>query len=198
MKEYRSLTGNIETRQEESEEPVISGYAAVFNRETDMGWFVESIDPGAFAQADMAETIAAFNHDENELLSRVTGADGDLVLSIDQTGLKYEFKGKNEKSREVAQNIKLGFVRGSSFAFTISSDKWEYDIPMADGTKKDKRTILGIEKLYDVSPVVFPAYGETSAMSRSIKELRNKVEHEKPKQQDLIDLKIANKQTKNK
>lgn len=194
MKEIRSITGNIEVRSEGEGEstPTIAGYAAVFNKTTDMEWYIEKIDSRAFDGCDMSDTIAAFNHEEDELLSRVTGNEGDLMLTVDNIGLKYEFKAKNECSKEVAQNISLGFITGSSFAFTTKEQSWEYDVLQADGSKKDVRTILKIEKLYDVGPVVYPAYQDTSVATRSRDESKSQMEY-KPKQLDKIDLIINNK-----
>lgn len=187
MKEIRSITGQVETRSEgEDTTPTISGYACVFNQSTDMGWFIEKVDSRAFEGCDMADTIAAFNHDEDELLSRVTGDATDLVLTVDSKGLKYEFKAKNECAKECAGNISLGFIKGSSYSYTVMEDKWEYDVKQADGSVKDERTILKLSKLYDVAPVVFPAYNQTSA------ELRSKADEGRPKpiQQDKTDYKL--------
>lgn len=178
MKEIRSITGQIEIRSEGEGEmmPTISGYACVFNQATDMGWFMEQVDSRAFEGCDMSMTIAAFNHDEDELLSRVTGDPTDLVLTVDEKGLKYEFKAKNECAQEVAQNIALKFIQGSSFAFTVDEESWEYNVKQPSGVEKDVRTIKKIGTLYDVSPVVFPAYIQTSAEMRSVYEAN------KPKQ----------------
>ena len=197
MKEIRSITGNIETRSIEGETtPTISGYACVFDKLTDMGWYLERVDRSAFNGCDMSETIAAFNHEEEELLSRVTGNEGDLSLTVDNVGLAYEFKAKNECAMECAQNISLGFIKGSSFAFTVTGEAWEYDVAQADGTVKDVRTILSIGKLYDVSPVVFPAYPQTSAEAR---ELRSRADEGRPKpvkQKDKVDIKLEILKTK--
>ena len=70
-------------------------------------------------------------------------------------------------SKEVAENISLGFIKGSSFAFNTIGEEWTYDVSQPDGSKKDVRTITKFEKLYDVSPVTFPAYNQTSVALRS-------------------------------
>lgn len=166
--ERRNLTHKVEMRQMEGEvNPTISGTAAIFNTTTDMGWYIEQIDSKAFDKADMSDVVALFNHDDDEILSRTTGQPDDLVLTIDSTGLLYEFKAKNECALEVAQNIQLGFIKGSSFAFTCNGEMWEYDVVQPDGTVKDVRTITSIEKVYDVSPVTWPAYEDTGVAARS-------------------------------
>jgi hypothetical protein len=183
--ERRSMTGNVEIRQIEGEvTPTIAGIACVFDQPTDMGWYIEKVATGAFDQADMSDVVALFNHEEEELLSRTTGKADDLVLSITQAGLGYQFKAKNECSGEVAQNISLGFIKGSSFAFSCVGEEWEYEVAQMDGQKKDVRTITKIGKVYDVSPVTYPAYQQTSVGLR-----KRQIE----KQPDLLDLKINNK-----
>lgn len=192
MKEVRSITGMIQMRAGTVEDitATISGYAAVFGVEQDLGWYIEKIDARAFDDCDMTDTIAAFNHNDSELLSRVTGEKDDLQFTIDATGLRYEFKAKNEDAKEVAKNIELGFVRGSSFQFSTKEDAWEYDVAQDGGEKKDIRTLLKIEKLFDVGPVTFPAYDLATAESNSAnKELRSIVEANRPKpEQAPVDL----------
>ena len=167
--ERRSQSGKVEVRAmgEGETTPTIAGVACVFNTQTDMGWYIEQIDKNAFVGADMTDVVALFNHEDEELLSRTTGNADDLKLSITQNGLEYEFKAKNECASEVATNIGLGFIKGSSFAFTCAGEEWEYDVAQADGSTKDIRTITKIGKLYDVSPVTFPAYSQTSVALRS-------------------------------
>jgi HK97 family phage prohead protease len=167
--ERRSLSGKVELRElgEGETTPTISGIACVFDTTTDMGWYIEKISRDAFSGADMTDVVALFNHEDEELLSRTTGNAEDLVLTVSQAGLEYQFRAKNECSKEVAQNIGLGFIKGSSFAFTCSGEEWEFDVKQADGTTKDIRTITKIGKVYDVSPVTWPAYNQTSVALRS-------------------------------
>ena len=128
----------------------------------------------------MSDVVALFNHDDDEILSRTTGSDTDLMLQVTEQGLIYRFRAKNECAKECADNIQLGFIKGSSFAFTVEGEEWSYE------GEKEVRTITKIGKLYDVSPVTWPAYQQTSAAIRS-------KQPEKRKQLDLIDLKILNK-----
>jgi hypothetical protein len=63
----------------------------------------------------------------------------------------------------VLSPIDRGDITQQSFGFTVSQDKWEdvdKDIP--------KRTILEVRELFDVSPVTFPAYPDTSVALRSL------------------------------
>ena len=50
----------------------VSGYAAVFNSPTTIGWFTEIIEPGAFDDAIAAsDARALFNHEDEYLLAKV-------------------------------------------------------------------------------------------------------------------------------
>ena len=187
--ERRNMAGMVEKREVEGDiMPLIAGVACVFEQSTDMGWYIEKVSRDAFSGCDMTDVVALFNHEEEELLSRTTGNPEDLILSITDRGLEYQFRAKNECSKEVAENIGFGFIKGSSFAFNTIGEEWEYDVPQGDGSKKDIRTITKIGKLYDVSPVTWPAYQQTSVALRS-KDLNKP----KEKQLDIIDLKINNK-----
>lgn len=166
--ERRAISGRVERREIEGDiMPEIHGVACVFEQETDMGWYIEKVARGAFQECDMSDVVALMNHDEDDLLSRTTGQADDLVLSITNEGLEYTFRAKNDCSKKVAENISLGFIKGSSFAFRTSGEAWEYDVIQPDGSKKDIRTITKFEKLYDVSPVTRPAYNQTSVALRS-------------------------------
>lgn len=166
--ERRAIQGRVERREIEGDiMPEIHGVACVFEQATDMGWYIEKVSRDAFKECDMSDVVALMNHDEDDLLSRTTGQPDDLILSITNEGLEYKFRAKNECSKEVAENIALGFIKGSSFAFRASGEAWEYDVIQPDGSKKDVRTITKFEKLYDVSPVTFPAYNQTSVALRS-------------------------------
>jgi HK97 family phage prohead protease len=146
----------------EYEYKMIEGVGAVMGVFTDMGWYREKINPTAFAGCDMTNVVSLFNHDSNEILSRTTGKQDDLILTIENNQLKYKYQIKNECAEKVAENIGLGFITGSSFMFRVKTDSWSTG---ADGV--DEREILEIEKLYELGPVTFPAYQTTTVAARS-------------------------------
>jgi HK97 family phage prohead protease len=146
----------------ETEYKMIEGVGAVMGVFTDMGWYREKINPTAFAGCDMTNVVSLFNHDSNEILSRTTGKQDDLTLTIENNQLKYKYQIKNECAEKVAENIGLGFITGSSFMFRVKTDSWSSG---ADGV--DEREILEIEKLYELGPVTFPAYQTTTVAARS-------------------------------
>ena len=161
--ERRFLSINVEARdEEEGDGKTVEGYAAVFDTDADLGGFTERIERGAFDEAlqdPKLDVAALFNHDQNQILARNRGGEGNLELWTDDKGLKYRFKlGDQSYAQDLAINLRMGLVNQSSFAFSIKEDDWS----MRDG--RDHRTIKAVN-LHDISPVVFAAYGEATAAS---------------------------------
>jgi HK97 family phage prohead protease len=141
----------------------IVGYAAVYNRlSLDLGGFREEVLPGAFdrilnRQRGKHDVVALFNHDSNIVLGRTSS--GTLELSSDDKGLRYVVTPPATRA-DVMELIQRRDVRGSSFAFTVdpSAEKFRTG---DDG--KAVRQITEVSGLYDVGPVLVPAYPATSA-----------------------------------
>jgi HK97 family phage prohead protease len=183
--EHRNTMGNIERRslildEIESDTPLLAvetrseegsnesrewivGYAAKFGvLSLDLGDFVERLDPGAFGivterrgRKKPLQTRALWNHDPNFPLARYPET---LRLTVDDVGLRYEFPVPDTTyGRDIAANIRAGIVKGSSFAFQVSSggDEWS----MEEG--RSVRTIKRVDSLIDVSPTTFPAYPDS-------------------------------------
>jgi HK97 family phage prohead protease len=159
----QELRANAESRR-------VEGYAALFGSESDvLGWFVEEIAPGAFDDVLSDDVRALYNHDENLILART--ASGTLELSIDERGLRYAFDAPNTTAgNDLLESIKRGDISQSSFGFRVRDDKWENMEMDQNGKKmtKTKRTIMKVERLFDVSPVTFPAYPDTDVARRSM------------------------------
>jgi hypothetical protein len=165
---------DLELRMD-GENPVVVGYGAVFNSESnDLGGFREYIAPGAFDGRLEDDVRFLINHDGLPL-ARTTN--GTLRLSVDEKGLKYEAKlnPKVSTSRDLIELLKDGTINQSSFAFIVEDDSWE----VKDGT--NYRTINKVSRLYDVSSVTYPAYNEASSSValRSMKEWQEKEEAKK-------------------
>ena len=153
---------NFETREGKSDDNVITGYAAVFNKDSeDFGGWIERIAPGAFDGVLNDDAVALFNHDPNQVLGR-NGKN--VTITQDGNGLMYRVKLPNTSlANDLRQLIKDEIISQSSFAFTVQDQSWEH--------KKDKpsiRTIKKVQRLYDVSPVTYPAYPDTSIATRSL------------------------------
>lgn len=152
----------IEVR-EEGENRVIRGIAAVVNKTTDLGYFQERIQPGAFDDRLGDDIVVLFNHDPNLPLARTT-ANGDAKASVyitESGDLGYEFIApRTQLGNDLLENIRSGVISKSSFAFTVEDDYWEFASDSND-LEMDRRTIRKVKRLYDVSPVTYPAYNQT-------------------------------------
>lgn len=156
----------------EGEAPKIVGHAAVFDSPTKInGWlggFVEEIAPGAFTESIAQDDIRGlFNHDSNLVLGRNTA--GTLTLEEDDIGLRYEIDPPDsELGQSLLKSIERKDITGSSFGFSVQKQEWTED---DDSNEPDRRRILKC-KLYDVSPVTFPAFEDTDVAVRARKEWR--------------------------
>jgi len=162
--ERRTINFELRARPESR---TIEGYAAIFDSETNLGWFTEEIARGAFDGADMSDVVALFNHDPNYPLARTSSKT--LVLEVDEKGLKYRFDAPDTTfGEDLLKMIRRGDISQSSFAFTIKDQEWIE----RTGTPS-KRMIKKIDALYDVSPVTYPAYKETSVTARMRQQIEN-------------------------
>ena len=166
-KEIRQVTTRIELRSESDNEEYIEGYALKFNKPSERlgytGWFREMIDPGSLTDADMSNVTALFNHNDNMILGR-SGVN--VYLEVDNIGLKFRVKPTDTTyARDLKENIRQGVVNQCSFAFTVSKEKNSEEWEESDEEGVEYiRTILKIDKLYDVSVVTTPAYPDTEAV----------------------------------
>lgn len=167
----------------DDEKRTIEGYALLFGVSSDGLSFEEEIQRGALdGVLPKSDVFALLNHDRSRgVLARSKKGNGSLTLSVDEKGLKYRFEApKTSLGDELLENIRRGEVDESSFAFSVSKDKWE---KKSDGGWK--RTIEQIEEIYDVSPVYNAAYSQTSVYMRGKEQaediLRQQEEREKTK-----------------
>ncbi|MEO1063737.1 MAG: HK97 family phage prohead protease [Actinomycetota bacterium] len=157
----------IERRGGDDAPPVITGYGAVFYREGDPGteyqlWSncVERIMPGAFDRALREDDVRSFfNHDANLLLGR--NRSGSLRLEVDDVGLRYEIDPPDTQTgRDLVVSLERGDVDGSSFMFVPDELVWrELEI---DGRTLEVRELVSVQ-LWEVGPVVFPAYESSTS-----------------------------------
>lgn len=151
--------------------PVMRGIAAMFNSTSeDLGGFREQIAPGAFKSAlGNSDVRALFNHDPNKILGRSTS--GTLRLSESESGLEFEVDPPDTTyARDLMESMKRGDITQCSFGFTVDSggDTWKRDESGAW-----MRTIHVVSRLYDVSPVTYPAYPDTACAMRSLQQAQS-------------------------
>lgn len=144
----------------------VSGYAAVFNQETDIGgYFREVISPGAFKVAIGRDDVVFLINHEGLPLARTRS--GTLKLSEDGIGLKIETELDPEDPdvNSIVPKMKRGDLDKMSFAFRATKQIWD------EGQDPPLRTIVEAE-LFDVSIVTSPAYDGTSIALRSLDDAR--------------------------
>lgn len=154
--EYRAEDGKIK----------VSGYAAVFNDETNIGgMFREVIAPGAFADAIGRDDVRfLINHDGLPLARTSSGT---LTLREDERGLfiETELDATDPDVARIVPKMKRGDLNEMSFAFYATVQEWDEsgDIPL--------RRIQKAE-LSDVAIVTYPAYNSTEIGLRSLEQTR--------------------------
>lgn len=174
-KEIRSLVTNfnIEKREDGSESRTLTGYAIVFNQDSEDLGFRERILPGAVTEEVIkrSDIVFTYQHNLNWCLARLTEGEGNIEVSIDEHGVAFRFEVPNTTiGNDLLELVRTGVVRGCSFAFTIDpsdpeAEKWEE----VDGIYH--RYIHKIDRLYDFSCVVTPAYEGTSVSARAMDNL---------------------------
>ena len=193
--ERRTFTGTVIARSEGENMPKeIGGIAAVINSVTDLGYFEEVIERGAFDNALNKEydIRCLFNHEAELILGRTKANTCNVFVNADGN-LEYTWVPdyENPTHMSVVRSIMRGDITQSSFAFTIKEQRW------SESTKygsMGKRSITVIEDLYDVSPVTYPAYADTEADARSIVALRDQereIEEAKRSQASADVIKLA-------
>lgn len=174
------------------EENFIEGHAAVFDSwsETLGGIFPfkEKVKRGAFTSSLEKDDIRAlFNHDPNYVLGRNKA--GTLQLKEDERGLFVKiFPPDTAWAKDLRTSILRGDINQMSFGFTVEEDEWRYE----DGY--DVRELRKV-KLFDVSPVTFPAYTATDVGIRAMESYQEYRAQQEAEQQNA-DKKVAEAKNK--
>jgi uncharacterized protein len=158
----------IEVRENDTGEIRVSGYAAVFGEETNIGgMFTETIARGAFAAAiGRDDVVFLINHDGLPLARTRSGT---LKLSEDDRGLYMEamLDQSDPDVRSIVPKMKRGDLDKMSFAFMPIRQAWDESGAIPRRTIQEAR-------LFDVSIVTTPAYEGTEIGLRSLQQHRAK------------------------
>jgi HK97 family phage prohead protease len=168
-REIRAIAQPLEVREDEDQAIRVSGYAAVFNEETNIaGMFTEVIEQGAFTGALERQDDVVFlvNHDGLPLARTRSGT---LRLTQDERGLfmETELDGSDPDVRSIVPKMKRGDLDKMSFAFIPTRQEWD------DSGDMPKRMIQDLQ-LHDVAIVTTPAYSGTEIGLRSLEAHRAK------------------------
>ena len=176
--DVRYIVNQFEARTMDGSKAVISGYASIFDRSSQVlgGGFVEQIKRGAFTktlqergtQTSRDDIKALFNHSTDLVLGSKRA--GTLKLSEDTKGLHYEVDLDLDIThhRSAFKMIERGDVTNSSFGFDVIEERWSVSENSNDPVLRE---VLET-RLYEVSPTPFPAYEDSTVTTeRSFKGL---------------------------
>ena len=151
-REYRNMELRI-VPTEEGNEPsfFVEGYASTFEpyvlMTVDDINYSERIDPTAFDNADMSDVVFRVDH-EGPVYARTSA--GSVEVWTDEHGLAQRTDlGRTQRARDLYADIAAGNYPKMSFAFSVAEDHYD--------KATHTRIIDRIAKVFDVSPVVFPA-----------------------------------------
>ena len=157
-REYRSMEMQLVPKGE-GDEPsfFVEGYASTFQPYTlftrDGVDYKERIEPTAFDDADLTDVVFRVDH-----IGRVYARSSAGTVNVwhDEHGLGQKTDlSRTQTARELYADIEAGNYPKMSFAFTVAEGGDSYD------KATHTRTISRIAKVYDVSPVSFPANPST-------------------------------------
>lgn len=141
------------------------GYTAVFDQEVDIaGWFREVFRQGSFTKTlQEYDQVALWNHESAFPLARKSA--GTLALREDNHGLHVEIELNNTSwADDVFESVLSGVVKGMSIGFQVLKADWS---DLEDNEKLPLREVKEA-KLFESSPVTFPAYPTTEIQARAI------------------------------
>lgn len=150
-REYRSM----EFRIREEDSYTVEGYASTFDsyvlfRDGDTE-YSERIEPDAFEEADFSDVVFRVDH-TGPVYARASAGTVDVWVDEHGLGQKTDLS-KTPKARDLFADIAAGNYPQMSFAFTVAEDHYD--------KATHTRVIDRIAKVYDVSPVTWPANPNT-------------------------------------
>jgi HK97 family phage prohead protease len=134
-----------------------------FNRRSVELWgFTEVIEPGAFRKTlQEADVVCLWQHDPSWVLGRMSNK----TLEARETDTALEgvvaLDAEDPMHKHFARRVERRDVVGSSFGFETVRDEWDYS-----DENQIIRTLKEV-RLFDISPVTFPAYPDSDAQKRA-------------------------------
>ena len=147
-------------KPEEGQEPnyIVEGYASTYEPYKLYSYdgvdYYEKIEPTAFDEADLSDVVFRVDH-EGCVYARTSA--GSVEVWHDEHGLGQRTDlGRTQRARDVYADIEAGNYPNMSFAFVVAEGGEYFD------RATHTRVITRIAKVFDVSPVSFPANPTTS------------------------------------
>lgn len=182
--QIREITREDGTKEESR---VITGTALVFNEESQVidDWgskFIEIIKPEACTQefVDSQDVKLNLLHNRDNTIGRSNKTVGNLKLTVDNEGLKFEIEvPKCDLGDQALELVRAGVYSGCSFEFMPQ----EYEISErkeSDGTEMSIITHIKFESLSAITIAMDPAYKQTEVNAREmLKKTPEGIEREK-------------------
>ena len=150
-REYRSMEMRMITADDGNPLYMVEGYASTFEPykllTVDGVDYYERIEPTAFDGADLSDVVFRVDH-EGRVYARTSA--GTVEVWHDDHGLGNRTDlSKTKAARELYDDIAAGNYPKMSFAFRVGEDHFD--------RATNTRVIERIDKVFDISPVVFPA-----------------------------------------
>lgn len=151
-REYRSMELRAIAEEGEERSYMVEGYASTYEPYTlftndDGTEYKEQILPTAFDEADLSDVVFRVDH-TGRVYARSSA--GTVEIWTDEHGLGQRTNlSKTQAARELFADIEAGNYPKMSFAFTVAEDHFD--------KATHTRVIERIAKVFDVSPVSFPA-----------------------------------------
>jgi HK97 family phage prohead protease len=165
-KRERRERGKVEIRAK-GDGKTIEMFIPYKSESVDMG-FREVIEPGAFSRSirsgrmsERADIYALWSHDSSQPLARQANDTLDFEERDDGLVATAMLVPEIDYHQRALQAVQAGLVRGTSFGFETVRDEWTFD------NEGNATRSLQEVKLFEVSPVVFPAYERSDIEARS-------------------------------
>lgn len=169
IKLLRDYDCEVRAEQDEERGQYVTGQPIVFDSMYDVwGLYGETIDRGALDEADLKDVRFLINHNTDMIplaRSRNNNANSTMQLERVDGGLNIRASldtENNETARSLYSAVSRGDLSGMSFMFTVKDEEWtnlDSDYPV--------RHIKAIDRVFEVSAVIFPAYEDTSIEARA-------------------------------
>lgn len=172
-RQYREFSvADFQRRTLDDGEMTVEGYATTYEpyelyREPGYT-LIERIDAKAFEDVDLSDVIMQYDH-EGRVFAR--GSNNTLIVRPDNVGLWTKgFLGGTQLGRQLFEEIDGGYTTKMSWGFRIAEVRRTIEENRDTGEVVVTRTILKVEKVYDVSAVSLPANPNTSIYVRNFGE----------------------------
>jgi len=137
---------------------VIEGLAIPYETPAEIHGYTEIVRAGALDGVNLDDILLCCNHN----MADVPLARSPKTMQLNISGAGLEFKATlpdTEQGREVYTAVKRGDLTKMSFAFSVAEN--------GEAFENNTRTITKIERIFEISPVNFPAYNDTAVFARN-------------------------------